>query len=188
MPVIYGSVRRERQGIRAARYVVNRLRARNVDAVLIDPLEYRLPLLDLRYEEYAPGTAPAPLEELAALFQKADGFAIVSGEYNHGVPPALSNLLDHFVEEYNWRPAGIICYSGGRFGGVRAAMALRSMLAEMGMVTIPSLLPIASVQSSFDLDGVPSDPKTDERTTAFFDEFEWYMRALGSARAGGVPQ
>ena len=100
-------------------------------------MEKRLPLLDRMYKEFPTGEAPAAMEELADLFRRADGFAIVSGEYNNGIPPALKNLLDHFLEEYFWRPAAIACYSGGRWGGVRGAMQLRMSLAEMGMVTIP---------------------------------------------------
>ncbi len=66
-------------------------------------------------------------------------------------------------------------------------MALRSMLAEMGMVTLPSLMPFPNVHEAFDEDGTPRDPKTDERNATFFDELVWYMKALRAARAGGVP-
>lgn len=187
VPVIYGSVRRERQGIKCARWVVRALEGRGMKPVLVDPLEKRLPLLDLMYKEYPKGEAPAVLEELADLFRRADGFAIVSGEYNNGIPPALKNLLDHFLEEYFWRPAGIVCYSGGRWGGVRAAMQLRMSLAEMGMVTIPSILPNARVQDAFADDGTPADPKIETYTKQFFDEFEWYARGLREARKAGVP-
>jgi NAD(P)H-dependent FMN reductase len=109
IPVIYGSVRSERQGIKAARFVVRELQRRGMRAVLVDPLEKQLPLLDRMYKEYPKGEAPAVMEELAELFHSADAFAIVSGEYNNGIPPALKNLLDHFLEEYVWRPAGIGC-------------------------------------------------------------------------------
>ncbi|MEO6835368.1 MAG: NAD(P)H-dependent oxidoreductase [Candidatus Tumulicola sp.] len=187
VPVIYGSVRAERQGIKAARFVVRELERRNVEAVLVDPLEKRLPLLDRMYKEFPKGEAPAAMEELADLFRRADGFAIVSGEYNNGIPPALKNLLDHFLEEYFWRPAGIVCYSGGRWGGVRAAMQLRMSLAEMGMVTIPSLLPTAHVARAFEEDGTPTDPKTAEYSAGFFDEFAWYVEALRERRKSGVP-
>ncbi len=187
VPVIYGSVRTERQGIRAARFVLHELQRRGMDAVLVDPMEKRLPLLDKMYKEFPKGEAPAPLEELADLFRRADGFAIVSGEYNNGIPPALKNLLDHFLEEYFWRPAAIACYSGGRWGGVRAAMQLRMSLAEMGMVTIPSLLPTARVSEAFAEDGTPSDPKTVEYSAEFFNEFVWYMDALRARRQSGVP-
>jgi NAD(P)H-dependent FMN reductase len=180
--VVYGSVRSGRQGIRAARFVCQELESRGIEPVMVDPAEKRLPLLDLMYKEYAPGHAPDVLEELATLFRRVDGFAIVSGEYNHGIPPALSNLLDHFLEEYFWRPAGIITYSAGRWGGVRAAMQLRMTLAELGMVTIPSTLPIANVEAAFDLTGAPSDPHTTHLAERFFSEFSWYMQTLRAGR------
>jgi NAD(P)H-dependent FMN reductase len=180
--VIYGSVRSGRQGIRAARFICRELEKRGIEPILVDPVEQHLPLLDLMYKEYAPGRAPDVLERLAAIFRRVDGFAIVSGEYNHGIPPALSNLLDHFLEEYFWRPAAIVTYSGGRWGGVRAAMQLRMTLAELGMVTIPSTFPIANVETAFALDGTPSDPRTVEFADGFFREFLWYARALRAAR------
>jgi NAD(P)H-dependent FMN reductase len=187
VPVIYGSVRTERQGIKAARFVVAELAKRDIEAVLVDPLEKKLPLLDRMYKEYDPGQAPPVLEELADLYRRADGFVIVSGEYNHSIPPALSNLLDHFLEEYFWRPAGVVCYSGGRFGGVRAAVQLRAMLAELGMVTIPSLFPIQFIRTAFSDDGTPSEPETRDVFAEFCDEFLWYVRALKTERAAGVP-
>jgi NAD(P)H-dependent FMN reductase len=187
VPVIYGSVRTERQGIKAARFVYRELERRGHKPVLVDPMEKRLPLLDRMYKEFPKGEAPPVLEELAELFRRSDGFAIVSGEYNNGIPPALKNLLDHFLEEYFWRPAAIACYSGGRWGGVRAAMQLRMSLAEMGMVTIPSLFPTANVGQAFADDGTPADPKTPQYAAQFFDEFEWYMEALRARRKDGVP-
>ena len=65
------------------------------------------------YKEYEKGQAPEVLERLATRIRAADAFIIVSGEYNHSIPPALSNLLDHFLEEYFWRPSAIVCYSAG---------------------------------------------------------------------------
>jgi NAD(P)H-dependent FMN reductase len=187
VPVIYGSVRTERQGIRAARFVVRQLESRGMRAVLIDPMEKVLPLLDRMYKEFPKGQAPPVMAELSELFASADGFAIVSGEYNHGIPPALKNLLDHFLEEYFWRPAAIVAYSGGRWGGAHAAMQLRMSLAEMGMVTTPTLLQIPAVANAFDLQGVPTDANTEKYSTEFFDEFVWYMEALRERRKTGVP-
>ncbi len=185
--VLFGSVRVERQGIKAARFIVDELQRRGCAATLIDPVEYRLPLLEKQYSDYPSGQAPAMLEELAGIYRRADGFAIVSGEYNNGIPPALKNLLDYFLEEYFWRPSGIVCYSGGRFGGVRAAMQLRMTLAELGMPSIPSLLPIPNVGESFTPDGEPTDSRFRDRNARFFDEFIWYMEALKQRRESGVP-
>lgn len=180
--VFYGSVRTARQGIRAARFIVSQCRERGYHVDLIDPLEYRLPLLDKMYKEYAPDTAPAVLQRLAVLIKPADAYIVVSGEYNHTIPPALSNLLDHFLEEYFWKPSAIVCYSAGSFGGVRAAMTLRAMLAELGMSSIPSLFPVPRVQSAFDEEGRPHDDGWYERAGKFFAELEWYAHALKTAR------
>lgn len=185
--VIYGSVRGNRQGIKAARFLAARCRERGHAASLIDPVEHPLPLLDRMYKEYAPGQAPEVLERLASKIRGADGFLIVSGEYNHSIPPALSNLLDHFLEEWFWRPSAIACYSAGPFGGVRAAMQLRMMLGELGMPSIPSIFPMPRVQDAFDDDGNPRDVAYHQRVGRFLDELEWYAEALKARRASGVP-
>lgn len=185
--VIYGSVRHHRKGIRAARFVTEQCSNRGHETTLVDPADFDLPLLDNMYKEYDDGEAPDNLEQLAQIIRQADGYIIVSAEYNHSIPPALSNLLDHFLEEYFFKPSGIVCYSKGHFGGVRAAMQLRSMLAEMGMSSIPSLLPIPNITDAFSEDGIPNDDTYYKRSDQFLDEFEWYLRALKKEREQGIP-
>lgn len=186
--VIYGSVRTERQGIKAARFVVSQCEARGHTVTLIDPMVSQLPLLDKMYKEYPKGQAPEVLETLAAQIREADAIVIVSGEYNHSIPPALTNLLDHFLEEYFWKPSAIACYSAGPFGGVRAAMQLRALLAEIGAPSIPTIYAIPSVQDAFDDDGTARDPEKHPKLIGkFLSELEWYANALAKARASGVP-
>ncbi len=187
VPIILGSVRTDRIGLRAARFLAVRLESRGHAAPLVDPSELKLPLLDRMYKEYPAGSAPEPLERLAALYRRSDAFLMVSAEYNHGVPPALANTLDHFLEEYFWRPSAICCYSAGQFGGVRAAMPLRAMLAEMGMPSIPSLLPIPRLQKALDPDGTPAEPWLETAARKFLDELEWYAEALRERRQRGTP-
>jgi len=185
--ILYGSVREARAGIRVVHFLGGALRRRGHTVAIVDAAEQRLPLLDRMYKEYESGGAPPVLENLARLYHQVDGFAIVSGEYNHGIQPGLKNLLDHFLEEYFFRPSAIICYSAGQFGGVRAAMQLRMTLAELGMPSIPSLLPVPRVQDAFTPAGDPTDPDFEKRCERFFREFEWYADALRRARAEGVP-
>ncbi len=185
--VIAGSVRSHRQGIKAARFVEHSLAARGHEVSLVDPVEIRLPLLDRMYKEYPKGSAPEALEHLATLYRASDGFVVVSGEYNHSIPPALSNLLDHFLEEYFFRPSAIVCYSAGPFGGVRAAMQLRAMLGELGMPSIPSILPIPVIGKALSDNGEPLDPAYARRFARFASELEWYAGALRDARINGVP-
>lgn len=188
IPILFGSVRHDRAGIRACRWIMAALAARGHRPVLIDAAAISLPLLDRMYKEYAPGTAPAPLDELAALYARADGYLVVSGEYNHAAPAALKNLLDTFLEEYFWRPSGIVCYSAGQFGGVRAAMQLRMTLAELGMSSVPSLMPIPRIAESIDESGQALAPGLDQSLARFLDEFLWYCAALAAQRRTGLPR
>ena len=187
IPVLVGSVRTERKGIRAARFVVRQLEARGHEVTLVDPCVLQLPLLDRMYKEYPRGSAPEVLESLATLYRAADAFVIVTGEYNHSIPPALSNLLDHFLEEYFFRPSAIVCYSSGSFGGVRAAVQLRAMLCELGMPSTPSMFPIPKIATALTEDGTPNDPALDKRFNRFASELEWYAEALRERRKRGVP-
>ena len=186
-PVILGSVRSDRQGLRAARFVIRHLEARGYSAPLVDPLELKLPLLDRMYKEHPKGEAPEVLERLADLFRRADAFVVVSAEYNHSIPPGLTNTLDHFLEEYFWRPSAILCYSAGQFGGVRAAMQLRALLSELGTPSIPSLLPIPKIGTVLDPDGMSQQPWLDKAAVRFFNELVWYAEALRHKRAEGTP-
>ncbi len=97
--ILYGSVREARAGIRVVRFLTAALRRRGHTTTVVDAAEQRLPLLDRMYKEYERGSAPKVLEDLADLYRKVDAFAIVSGEYNNGIPPALENLLDMTLAE-----------------------------------------------------------------------------------------
>ncbi len=186
--VLFGSVRRDRQGIGLARLVVDRAQALGCEAELADPVEIELPLLDRMYKEHAPGTAPEPMARLAAMIARADAVCVVSAEYNHGIPPALKNLLDHFLEEWFHKPSGICCYSAGRFGGVRAAMQLRMTLPELGMPTISSLLPVPRVGRAVPVDGRPPEDWVAPAVDRFLRELAWWAEAARDRRAAvGAP-
>jgi NAD(P)H-dependent FMN reductase len=186
--VIYGSVRGERrQGIRAARFVCTKLRERGHSVTLLDPLEHQLPLLDKMYKEFEPGQAPEAMEYIGRVLEKADGFVIVSAEYNHGEPAALKNLLDHYQSEYLYKPSGIVTYSAGPFGGVRALITLRAILAELGTPSIPSSFPISKIVGAFEDDGQALDSDYDRRIERFLNEYEWYANALKHARGDACP-
>jgi NAD(P)H-dependent FMN reductase len=186
--VLFGSVRSERTGVRAVRFVRRQLEERGHAVTLVDAGEVNLPLLDRAYADYSPGTAPAVLEGLAEVYRRADAFVVVCGEYNHGLPPALKNLLDHFREEYFFRPSAIVSYSSGPFGGVRAAVHLRAVVSELGMSSVPRMLPIARIASVLDEEGREAVAGTLKGARRFLDELEWYAEALRAQRArGGIP-
>lgn len=185
--VIYGSVRSRRQGIKAARFVCRQLEQREHEVVLIDPLKYKLPLLDLRYREYEADDAPLDMQRISLAIRESDALVFVTGEYNHGIPPAMKNIIDHFGPDYKWHVAAIASYSAGNFGGIRAALALRTVLAAVGLVTLPATFPMSKVQDAFNAEGEALDAAYETRIQGFLDELEWYTSAIARARARGVP-
>ena len=59
-----------------------------------------------------PSDAPEWLREANDKIQNADGYLVISAEYNCTMPPALTNMMDHFPPwSYAYRPAAIAAYS-----------------------------------------------------------------------------
>jgi len=185
--ILYGSMREKRQGIRAARFMLNKLKERGHEAVLVDAKKYNLPFLDKMYKEYKNDDAPEALKQISAILMESDGFVVVSGEYNHSIPPPLKNLIDYFGKEYQYKPSAIVSYSGGTFAGIRASSHLRDVITKLGMPAIPSTFPIASISKTIDTDGNVLEGNYDRHIIKFLDEFEWYIRAFKNERAMGTP-
>ncbi|MGA7370303.1 MAG: NAD(P)H-dependent oxidoreductase [Nitrososphaeraceae archaeon] len=183
--LIVGSVRRERQGIKVARWIDKKLRGRSHDVYFVDPLELDLPLLDRMYKEME-----NPSDKMIALknmIKAAEGYIAVTPEYNHSTSSALKNTLDYFLEEYYFKPSAIVSYSPGMFGGINAAQQLRLIFAELGAPSISLSFIIARVHKVFSEDGTLLDDAYNRRADEFLEEFEWYVEALKAQRAKGTP-
>src|SRR5690348_6023487 len=188
--VLYGSYRSDRAGIRLAEYVTRRLSARGASAELIDAQRVGLPMLDRMYKEYPRGEAPAAMETLAQQIRAADGFVFVTGEYNWGVQPGLKNLTDHFLEEWFWRPAGIVSYSAGRLGGARSNLLWHGTLSEMGMVVISSTVTVGPITQTLDPSGEPMGDAgqfLDRSFSRFADDLAWWVEAAKAQRQRKAP-
>ena len=188
--VFYGSYRSDRMGIRLADFLVDGLRQRGAEPELVDAKALNLPMLDRMYKEYAPGTAPEPLETLARKIKTADAFVFVTGEYNWGPQPGLKNLTDHFLEEWFWRPAAIASYSAGRFSGVRSGTLWHGILNEMGMVVVSSTLAVGPIAQTLDADGQPIGAPGESLRKAFgrfADDLAWWTEAARAQRARRAP-
>ncbi len=180
--VLYGSTRAQRQGIKAARFMVRQLEARGHTVTLVDAMELDLPLLDKMHKEYDDGEAPAAMQKAHDVLEAADGFVVVGGEWNHSIPPGLKNLLDHFQTEFNWKSAGIVTYSAGPFGGVRAAPHYRVILGELGMFTCSIMFAVSAIHKTFDEEGGDPDGTYTKRAERFLNELEWLTEALARQR------
>ena len=153
--VLYGSYRRGRRGIRLADYLIRGFQTLGHQAELIDAQAVGLPMLDLRYSDYPPGEAPAAITVPSARLSSADAFVFVAGEYNRGMQPGLKNLTDHYLKEFDRRPAGIASYSMGRFAGVNSHAAWTVTLNAMGMTVVPERLGVGQIGDTLDAEGRP---------------------------------
>ena len=183
--VIYGSTRDGRQGIKFAKHIKNELYNKGNEVVLIDPMNISIETLTKRYLDYDKGTAPSSLEKMHQELDSSDAFVIVSAEYNHFMPPALVNVLNHFHSEYQRKPSAITTYSVSPFGGVRVSSPLRAFLTQLGMPPIPAMIHAPFVNKNFNEDGERVSVDKEDRNkefVKFYEELEWYANALKVAR------
>ena len=115
--VILGSTRDGRNGLRVAKLMISQLQKVGLAPVLIDPLELDVPVLRQPFHFMPPDAqkqAPEWMKKLNEEIIKAAGFLLVSSEYNCTIPPALTNVLDHFSpDNYRHKPVSIATYSLG---------------------------------------------------------------------------
>lgn len=182
IPIIAGSTRRDRQSIKVARFVLDRLRQRDgVETELIDLLEYDLPIMEERLHHR--DDPPPRLVEFGGKIARADSFVIVTPEYNNGYPGVLKNALDYLLPEYERKPVGIVTVSAGGFGGINCLAQLRLVMLGMGALPIPESLAVSRVRDSFAEDGTPNDPAFEKRAAGFLDEVLWFTEAIAGRKA-----
>ncbi len=150
------------------------------DITVVDPLDYQLPLLNKRYYEM---DDPEPVfKKLHEIFNGADGFMILSAEYNHGIPPALKNMLDHYGKEFRHKCCGIVSYSDGSVGGARATEQLRLVCSTLGMPPV-SLSPTWGLANKYkEPEGRSFYENFERQFKSFLKEFDWYLNALYNHR------
>jgi len=183
--ILYGSYRRGRLGIRLVDYLLHGFAELGHRAELIDAKEIGLPMLDLRHSDYPPGQAPVAMSALAQRLSAADAFVFVAGEYNRGVQPGLKNLVDHYLKEFDRRPAAIASYSAGRFAGVNSHADWTVTLSAMGMTVIPERLSVGQIGDALDEAGRPQGDggaALDRGFPKFADTLIWWTRAAQAAR------
>lgn len=194
--VFLGSVRDStppkpaRLGARVADAILSCLNSRynDHDIELIDALDYSFDTVFKPHFAYPPSKAPSQLDSLAKRIKQADGYIMVSPEYNHSMSPALAHLLNHFGSSlYSYKPSAIVTYSAGQWGGMRAAVAMRTFLSELGCLPVSSMIHIPKAQDVFTEDGA-MQPEQDQ--TSWFGYFLrtlnqliWWAEAAKEQRA-----
>jgi chromate reductase, NAD(P)H dehydrogenase (quinone) len=176
-----------RLGERVARACVSMLGERDAEPRLVDVLDWRTGGAFKPHFAYARNKAPEVLEDLASLIEQADGYVMVSPEYNHSMSPALADLLNHFGSSlFSYKPSLIVTYSAGQWGGTRAAVAMRTFLAELGCLPVSAMIHVPRAHEVFDDSGGFLDGVDAERWRGYFgrglDQLRWWAEAAQKQR------
>lgn len=128
---------------------------------------------------------PLKAQALKDIVAGADCYLIISPEYNHTIPPALSSIMGHFGSScYTAKPSAIVTYSPGPWGGMRAAMDICTMCHELGCLPVSKLTGIPTVSSILDKDGTPLDPnhRMLKQLPDMLAQLEWMAVAMKNQR------
>ncbi|MFN3663977.1 NADPH-dependent FMN reductase [Yoonia sp.] len=180
-----------RLGARVAAACCRLVIARGHNAQLIDPLDFDLGGVFKPHFAYAPGKAPEALDQLAEAILVADGYVMVSPEYNHAMSPALANLLNHFgASRFAFKPSAIVTYSAGQWGGARAAMSMRGFLSELGCLPVSAMVHIPKAQEALAEDGtwVAEPDSWDGYIGRTLTQLDWWAEAAKRQHAEGKAQ
>lgn len=195
--VFLGSVRDStpprpaRLGERVARACRGLLVAKGHEVGLVDPLDFELGGVFKPHFAHAQGKAPAALEDMARRIEAADGFVMVSPEYNHSMSPALAHLLNHFGSSlFAYKPSAIATYSAGQWGGARAAVNMRTFLSELGCLPVSAMIHVPRAQEVFAEDGGYAPGVDGERWDGYIGrtlaQLIWWAEAARHQRAEGA--
>lgn len=157
--VVLGTTREGRRGIKVADWtMLNVSKRSDAKFELIDLRDWDFPFFNV---PISPSTEKGKYESLlqkkwAKKIDSADGFIIITPEYNHGYTAALKNAMDYLWFEWNAKPVTFISY-GGLSGGIRAVEQLRQVAIELEMIPIRHQVIIHRIRSAFDENGKLKD-------------------------------
>jgi NAD(P)H-dependent FMN reductase len=181
--VVLGSVREGRSADKVWAWLEKQLAIfGKFDIELLDLKQINLPLFN---ESNHPAQGLPHESEAArnwsAKMGEADGYIIVTPEYDHSFPGALRNAFDYLANEWKKKAVAIVSY-GAAAGGARAAEGLKASLTYMETVVLQSEVNIPNVWAAFDGSGnLPESFEVTAQKT--FTSLEWWANLLSEARA-----
>lgn len=184
--IILASVRYGRFGDKPAEWITALAKEKEgLSVELLDLRDYALPMFQ---EATSPANIKGKYESedvnrWAEKIAEADGFIIVTPEYNHGYPASLKNNIDYLKKEWNNKP---VCFVGyGSTGGARVIQQLREVAIELQMAPIRNSVHIMSPWFLTEADGKLKAGALDayvKPAENMLTQFMWWAHALKIAR------
>ena len=189
--VIVGSTRDRRFSEKPARWIFDHLARRDgIDAQWLDLRDFPMPFFDAPVSPAMPGKPPYENEVVRRWTEeigRADGFVIVTPEYNYAPTAVLKNAIDWVYPEWNRKPVGFVAY--GSVGGARAVQQLREIAIELQMAPVRSSVhvPVAVLRDHyFERDVTAGLAELEPQANTLLDDLLWWAAALSRARSGAI--
>ena len=148
--VIVASIRPGRVGLPVSKWFASHAETHGAfDVSLVDLAEINLPMNDEAKHPRLRQYQHDYTKRWSAVVDEADAYVFVSPEYNHSYPASLKNALDYLHQEWQEKPAGFVTY-GGVSAGTRALVALRPVVAALGMPSVPAAVNVPFVNQFLD--------------------------------------
>ena len=145
-----------------------------VDAEIVSPQN-----LQINFTDEGTQAAPSGYQE---KIKQADGYIIVSPEYNHGYSASVKYMLDMALPEYNHKPVAFVGVSKSAFGGVRMIENLVNVVRELGLIAASIDVYFSNNREEIK-DGQIVDPdKWSSRINKMLTELLWLAKTLKHGR------
>ncbi|MFA6553614.1 MAG: NAD(P)H-dependent oxidoreductase [Patescibacteria group bacterium] len=182
--IILASIREKRAGEGVAKWMYKiATQQQEIDPVLADLKDFPLPLY--RYpampKEIEDSYSEVTEKNWHDTINTADGYILVTPEYNWGYPGNLKNALDYLYKPWNKKPVAFVSY-GGLAAGTKSVQQLRQVAIALQMAPIRGEVNIPNIAKAFDESGQPTNPGISKQTDVLFSQLVWWAKALKSAR------
>ncbi|MST04024.1 MAG: NADPH-dependent oxidoreductase [Candidatus Pacebacteria bacterium] len=132
-----------------------------------------------------PSTGGAMNKEMHDKWQnsasRADGFIIVSPEYNHSFPGELKLMIDETLKEYEKKPFAICGVSVRATGGAKMMESLKGVISEIRGVAVRNAVYFSHAHKILDEPQYKESMKT--QINNMLAELIWYAQALETGRS-----
>lgn len=185
--IILGSTRQNRFGEQPAQWIYNEAKKHEeLDVELLDLREYPLPFFNEVTSPSQPDFKNSTEigEKWAKKIAEADGFIMVTPEYNHAPSAVLKNAIDYTYYPWNKKAVGFVSY--GSVGGARAVEHLRGIAAEVQMASMRTAVHIVTPWFLLDENGKLKTDSFEGQGKLMLDQLIWWTRTLKQARENNV--
>ena len=172
--VIAASVRQQRMSHVLADWTAQRVAALPAVVDLIDLADCQLPSDTLLQPG---GGVRSPI---ADRIDAADGFVVVTPEYNHSYPASLKRAIDWHYREWMFKAATVLSY--GVHGGLLATEHLRGVFAELHVVTTRRVVGLRAPWNEIDGNRFAPEPDVEKALDGALTELGWWAETLRTAR------